>query len=72
MDFCDSMFVKFGKLEDCKIECCSEELCNYNISSILFDDDFEDCDWIDVGMLLSVSGFLFGVCVMYIVMIMVE
>lgn len=71
-DFCDSMSAKSGKPEDCKIECCSEELCNYNISSTSPDDDFEDCDWIDTGMSLSVSGFLLGACAMYTAMTMVE
>lgn len=62
------MSTKFGKPKDCKIECCSEELCNYNISSTSPDDDFEDCDWIDAGMSLSVSGFLIGAWAMYAAM----
>ena len=72
VNFCNSMSAEFGKPEDCKIECCSEELCNYNNSSTSPDDDFEDCDWINAGMSLSVSGFLIEACTMYAVMTMVK
>ena len=72
VNFCDSMSTKFGKTEDCKIRCCSEELCNYNNSSTSPDDDFEDCDWINAGKPLSVSGFLIEACAMYAVITMVK
>lgn len=84
VNFCNSVSAKFGKAEECEIECCSQEFCNYNTSISpevptstspevpSEDDDSEHCDWIDAGMSLSVSGFLFGVCAMYTAMTMVK
>jgi len=77
VNFCNSVSEDFGKSEECKIECCSEEFCNYNHSSTspevpMDDDDSEDCDWIDAGASLSVSGFLIGACAMYAAMTMVK
>ena len=43
-----------------------------NNSSTSPDDDFEDCDWINAGKPLSVSGFLIEACAMYAVITMVK
>ena len=76
VNFCNSVSAKFGKAEECEIECCSQEFCNYNTSTSpevpSEDDDSEDCDWIDAAVSLSVSGFLFGACAMYAAMTMVK
>ena len=74
LNFCNSVSSKFGKAEECEIECCSEEFCNYDTSTShdSEEDDSEDCDWIDAGMSLGVSGFLIGACAMYAVMTMVK
>ena len=71
--FCNNVAKIFGKAEECKIECCSEEFCNYNDASSSSDDyDSDDCDWIDAGMSLSVSGVLVGACAMNAVMTVVK
>lgn len=67
--FCKSVSTKLGQAKECNIVCCTEEFCNYNNSrykeAMERDDDSDDCDWINAGASLVVSGFLIGACALY-------